>query len=116
MFIVIPPCDLKYTSLFGNQNTELETDKDSLEIFEKALTSEDISNWFSEGNPLVLNYLSPLSLGRLSLQSPLRRGCIHLMLSRHFDWIILASICANALFLAADNPLVTSYTLVSDVM
>lgn len=93
--------------------TELQNDKDSIEIFEKALTSEDISNWFSEGNPLVLHYLAPRSLGRLPLAHPLRSACIRLMLSKWFDRVILAAICANALFLAADNPLVTSYTTVS---
>ena len=97
-------------------HTELQHDKDSIEIFEKALTSEDISNWFSEGNPLVLHYLAPRSLGRFALSHPLRDTCVRLMLSQWFDRVILVSICANALFLAADNPLVTSYTTVSQLL
>ena len=93
---------------------ELEHDKNSLEMYERALTAEDISNWFSEGNPLVLNYLTTRSLGYLTLQSPLRKTCTSLMLSPWFDRAILICICANALFLAADNPLVTSYVMVSE--
>lgn len=70
------------------------------------LTPDDISGWFLELNPLVRLYLAPQSLGVFSLSSSkVRELCIACMLNKWFDRVILCSICLNALFLAADNPL-----------
>ena len=95
-------------------DAELENDRDGIQKYEQALTPEDISTWFSESNPLVLYYLTPLSLGFMNLYHPLRWFCVRIMLSIWFERVILASIIVNALFLAADNPLVDSHALVSD--
>lgn len=41
----------------------------------------------------------------ITLDNPIRKFCVHAMLNKWFDRIILLAICGNALTLAADNPL-----------
>lgn len=72
---------------------------------EKTISAETVGNWFYTGSLAVWTVLPPYSLLFFSLDNPIRRGCVNIMLLPWFDRIILLSIILNALFLAADNPL-----------
>jgi hypothetical protein len=77
------------------------------------LSPDDINGWFYDGNPVVVQYLTARSLNTFAVNSPLREMCISCMLNKWFDRLILLSICLNAVFLAADNPLNNDNQLVS---
>ena len=71
----------------------------------KEVSPDTISTWFYEGNRCVLPLLERKSLLIFSLDGCIRSACIELMLNRWFDRSILSAICANAVFLALDDPL-----------
>ena len=80
-------------------------DKPSSNYLRSLLTPDDISSLFYEGKVIVQNYLVPKTLYFFAMDNSVRKTCITIMLSTWFDRFILFSICLNALFLAADNPL-----------
>ena len=79
----------------------------SVHFLKSMMTPEDINTWFHDGNPVVKQYLTPRALSCLRLDNSVRKMCVDLMLKLWFDRVILISICLNAIFLAADNPLNT---------
>jgi hypothetical protein len=74
----------------------------------RVITAEDdLNDFFLASDPLVWEFLEKTSLGYFTLENPLRRACVHCLLSSVFTWAVFCSICVNAVLLAMDNPLST---------
>jgi hypothetical protein len=71
---------------------------------------------FSDGDVRVWAYLDNYSLYLFSLDHSLRQFCVDVILNKWFDRFILFSIIANALFLAADNPLDDTNQIVRELV
>jgi hypothetical protein len=76
------------------------------------ITPEKISTWFYEGNKNVWDVLVDNSLYIFTLQNPIRKLCVTMLLNEWFDRVILFAIIGNSLFLAADNPLNNNHEMV----